>query len=151
MWEAEGKPHTHGSRHTATLAVLTCQASTLSTVPWVDRAVAWVFPGRLLDRGSPNGGGGADMEGGKRRMKRTGIALCGGCRPHPGVAQISEPPPVGRGRGSVQAVGGCPEVGMRGQVGQVVWGSSERAEGHGGHCLASAGLKRVQVKGQGAP
>lgn len=30
-------------------------------------------------------------------------------------------------------------------------GSSERVEGHGGYCLASSVLKRVQVKGQGRP
>lgn len=106
-----GGEATHSwSRHTAALPVLTCRAGPLSTVPWVDRAVAFVFPRRPLDRGAPNRGGGADMEGGKRQTKRTGIVLCGGFRPCPGVAQISEPPPVGGGWGSVQAVGGSPRL-----------------------------------------
>lgn len=49
------------SRRRAALPVLTWRASTRSTVPWADKAVACVFP-RLLDRGSPNRGRGADMK-----------------------------------------------------------------------------------------
>lgn len=140
------------SRHTAALPVLTCRASPLSTVPWVDRAVACVFPRRPLDRGSPNGGGDADTEGGKTQTKQTGtVRGGGGCRPRPGVAQISEPPPVGTGWGSVQAVGGCPEAGMCGQVGEVVWGAVSVWRATGATAWPVQSSKGSKSKGRAPP
>lgn len=145
----EGSPTLLVRAHSRPPPVLTCRGYTLSTVPWVDRGAARAFPRPPPDRRHPDGGGSADAEGGKRWTKRTGIVFCRDRRPRPGAAQISEPASTGRGRGSVQAVNDalrplCAGSGVSGL------GSRERVEGHGGHCLASSVLKKVQVREQGA-
>lgn len=84
-------------------------------------------------------------------MKWTGIVLCGGCRPCPGAAQISEPPPVGGGRGSVQAVGGCPRAGTWGQVEGVVWGAVSVWRATGATAWPVQSSKGSKSKDRGAP
>lgn len=98
-------------------SVLIGWADALSTVPWGGRAIACMFPRRLLDSLHPSlGVGGADMEGRKRQMRQTGSVLRGRlpalrwCSPN----QNLRLPLAGKGQGLVQAVGNT-EDGVHGQ------------------------------------
>lgn len=111
------------SRHRTALPAPTCWASPLSTVPWVDRAVACVFPRRQLDRGSPRGGGGADMEGGRRQTTGMELFSVGAVALPLGRPKSQNLLPLAEARALSQQLldaPGYPEAAVRGQV---VWGA----------------------------
>lgn len=115
---------------------LFCRAGHSPSALYLGVAEPWptCSQGGSREAAPPTRGGGADMEGGKRQMcfpRGLNLGASSSRWQRPGLSQQQVT------RGWCAWTGGPAS------------GSSERMEGHWGHCLASSVLKGVHVKGQG--